>query len=173
MRCPYCHKQIPDGRIECPHCVVDRQEQLNDSTPIVPRATGGSRALAFAVGMVLAVLGAFGWAWLVSTWGFVGWPAVIIGVVSGLTIRILGSPPANINGVLGSICGVAGIGGGIALIYFSWTGDFETLAKEANFLNFAFVFIGLSLARSLAAGAKRLPKQIEDFLEEQKHPDRT
>ncbi len=173
MRCPYCNKKIPDGSIECPHCLVGHRELLASAAPIVPRAAGGSRPLAFAVGMILAVLCAFGWAWLVSKWGFMGWPALFIGVISGLTIRLLAGPPTSVNGVLGSICGVVGIGGGLALIYFNWTADFETLTKEADFINFAFIFVGLSLARSLAAGTKRLPKQIEEMFAEQMRPPRT
>jgi len=173
LRCPYCHKKIPEGGIECPHCLVGHRDLLANPSPIVPRAAGGSRPLAFAVGMVLAVLSAFGWAWLVSKWGFMGWPAIFIGVLSGLTIRTLAGPSANINGVLGSICGVVGIGGGLALIYFNWTAGFDELTKEADFVNFAFIFVGLSLARSLAAGTKRLPQQLEQIFAEQMRPPRT
>jgi len=147
LRCPYCHKKIPEGGIECPHCLVGHRDLLANPSPIVPRAAGGSRPLAFAVGMVLAVLSAFGWAWLVSKWGFMGWPAIFIGVLSGLTIR--------------------------TLAYFNWPAGFDELTKEADFVNFAFIFVGLSLARSLAAGTKRLPQQLEQIFAEQMRPPRT
>jgi len=160
VKCPTCGKRIPDGSIECPHCAPPSLLAL-DPRPITPKSAFGSLPLAFAGGMVLAILGAFGWAAYFSWTGHLSaWPALVIGAMVGLAIRVLGGESSTAKGFVGSLCGVVGIGGGIAMIVVALEVDMEALSKGADFINFAMIFVGLSLARSLAQGKKVTLKDV-------------
>jgi hypothetical protein len=136
------------------------RKHLESPLPIVPEAVGGSPALALVVGAFLGGFGALVWAWVAAATGSVfAWPAVVIGAAVGLGVRLVGGSNNTIKSVVGTACAVGGIGGGIALIAYQWDFDQERLASAADFTNIAFVFIGVSLARSLSAGKNVLLKQ--------------
>ena len=133
-----------------------------EPTPIVPESSSGSPAIAFVVGAVVAGFSAFGWAWFTDMTGrLFGWPAIIIGVLVGLVVRLTGGPYPMAKSFIGTICGALGIGGGLLLILYQLDFDFDLLAGAIDITNLAFLFIGLSLARSFSSGKKSPLKQME------------
>ncbi|MDP8225764.1 MAG: zinc ribbon domain-containing protein [Candidatus Lernaella stagnicola] len=156
MKCPSCGKKLPEGSIECPHCIQDSAFAF-EPYPIVPESSAGGGAIALVVAVFVAGAGAIGWAWFTTLTGrLFGWPAILIGVLVGLAVRVSGGPEPRTRGIIGLIGGVVGIGGGILLILYQIAFNWDVLAGAADVSNVAFIFVGLSLARSLA-GAKKRP----------------
>ena len=136
------------------------RKHLESPLPIVPEAVGGSPALALVVGAFLGGFGALVWAWVAAATDSVfAWPAVIIGAAVGFGVRLVGGSNNTVKSIIGTACAVGGIGGGIVLIAYQWDFDQERLGSAVDFTNIAFVFIGVSLARSLSAGKNVLLKQ--------------
>lgn len=161
MDCPTCGGKIPEGTLECPRC---KPLDISNPNPLGPSAERGNMALGIAAGLVVAILGGYGWALYVAfTNDLTAWPAIVIGGLVGLVLRFLGGQPSQVTGLVGAFCGLVGIGGGIVLILLQWEGETEELMNAAEFINLAFIFFGLSMARSLASGKK--PKQAGMFEE--------
>lgn len=118
--------------------------------------------MGFAAGVVAGLLGAFAWAWLTVALGYLfAWPALVIGVAVGLAVRVTGGTNLAVKGVLGFVCGVVGIGAGLLFMLYQVDFELERFAAVADLTNIAFVFIGLSLARSLAGGKRLIAESPE------------
>ena len=162
MKCPTCGTKLPPGRIECEKCIGQSRWML-ENRPIEPEPTRGSPALGLVVGLAVAGLGAFGWAWLVqATDRFHSWPAVVIGVAVGMTVRFAGGAHSSLKGFIGAFCGLVGIGGAIAVIVFLFGQAEMVMGAAADFGNIVLLFIGLSLSRSLPGTKKgEIPKVLQ------------
>jgi hypothetical protein len=146
------------GQIECPRC-VPHATGFHDPSPVTPGAATGGPLVGLAVGLAVAVIGAFFWAWLVSTTGISTWPAVLLGTAIGAVVRLTGGENQAARAVIGLFCGVVGIVGGVALIARGLNYDAGRIGAALSVANIAFVFVGLSLAKSISSG-KAKPQPI-------------
>ncbi len=167
MRCPTCGRKLPENQMECPRCAQNRL-LMDAPLPIGPQRSGGSLALALVSGLSVATAGAFGWLLLDGLFATVQtWPSVVLGILIGLTVRITGGmTQPNAKGMIGGLCGAAGIIGGLVLILFQRGIAGEQIQQLATFEKLIFPFIGLSLAKSLATSKKllgELKKQAAAF----------
>jgi len=159
MDCPNCGKRLPEGSIECPRCHPKNLAAMAPQ-PIIPERAAGSSALALILGLVVAGGGAYVWALTVHWIGLLAWPAIIIGGAVGLVVRVTGKPSEPSNGMIGALCGIVGIGGGLLLIYLQKNYSVKELMSAADVTNLAFIFIGFSLSRSLSSSKSKLRLKI-------------
>ncbi|NLH46971.1 MAG: hypothetical protein GX444_00045 [Myxococcales bacterium] len=155
MRCPNCNRKLPENQIECPVCTANRA-LLDQPRPIGPETAVSGKLPALAVGLIVAVLGAFGWdLWFRWSGAPQFWPAVPIGLVVGLAVRLTGGPDSPVKGLIGFFCGVVGIGGGVLLMLYHLDFAVDKFTPLADATNLAYLFVGLSLSRSLSVGKKK------------------